>query len=813
MKQTTMNLGSRLAATKKTHGFRSCMMLCATASLLATMSSAPAAEDKSATEDGQKALVLDASYEKRPIVEAPMEMGTNVSPAGDKITATNRSLQMNGKPWVPVVGEFHYTRYPETEWRDELLKMKAGGIDTVATYVFWVHHEEEQGKFDWTGRRSLRQFLELCKEVGLKAIVRMGPWCHGEVVNGGFPHWVSKKGHMRGGLGGEFMEWTNELFRETAKQMEGLLWKDGGPVIGAQMDNECPDPAYLLGLKKLARTHGVDVPLYTMTGWNGVPIPPSGLFPVFGAYADGFWCGTPRDYWCFFIFTDVRDNGDMGAQFVNKNPERGMQFTKFPHACAEIGGGMTSSHNKRIKIDPEDIAAISVVKLGNGNNMPGYYMYHGGVNPKPGMQEGSPNKLPVMDYDFQAPLGSCGQVRPHFGKLRQQHLFLEQWGDRFAECESYLPEVKPGDVLDETTTRWSARVHSSGRGFIFFTNRQSYSPLPEKKDVQFRVKLPSGSAVIPAQPFTIGKGSYGFFPFNMDCDGVIVNYATVQPLTRMDAGKEGVFYFFKEIPGIRSEIALGGKAPQVVSPSRNSAITLTGKDGRNVCFVVLSESDASSLYRVSFAGKERILISSAVPLQDPNGLRLEKENGDHFEASLFPGLTSIRAGKAMIKATSDGIFSRFELVQDLKIPSVSVAEVSPAKIAVGNAFLEDAWVNAAVYRLEIPKELEKRRAILNVNYIGDGVRVYVKDQLIYDHFYNADPISVPLWRIPAKDWSELRVKVMPVSADLANAGCGPLGAVIRAKLSQVPPDPVTVTVAEQACVSIAPIMKADGADR
>ncbi len=91
MKQTTMNLGSRLAATKKTRGFRSCMMLCATASLLATMSSAPAAEDKSATEDGQKALVLDASYEKRPIVEAPL------SPAGDKITATNRSLQMNGR--------------------------------------------------------------------------------------------------------------------------------------------------------------------------------------------------------------------------------------------------------------------------------------------------------------------------------------------------------------------------------------------------------------------------------------------------------------------------------------------------------------------------------------------------------------------------------------------------------------------------------------------------------------------------------------------------------------------------------------------
>ena len=29
------------------------------------------------------------------------------------------------------MGEFHFARYPENEWRDELLKMKAGGIDIV----------------------------------------------------------------------------------------------------------------------------------------------------------------------------------------------------------------------------------------------------------------------------------------------------------------------------------------------------------------------------------------------------------------------------------------------------------------------------------------------------------------------------------------------------------------------------------------------------------------------------------------------------------------------------------------------------------
>src|SRR5438874_731396 len=55
-------------------------------------------------------------------------LGTARNPAGITITADRRSLRLNGQPWTPVMGEFHYTRYAAAEWRDELLKMKAGGI-------------------------------------------------------------------------------------------------------------------------------------------------------------------------------------------------------------------------------------------------------------------------------------------------------------------------------------------------------------------------------------------------------------------------------------------------------------------------------------------------------------------------------------------------------------------------------------------------------------------------------------------------------------------------------------------------------------
>ncbi len=65
--------------------------------------------------------------------------------------------------------------------------MNAGGIDVVSTYVIWIHHEEVCGEYEFTGNNDLRYFHELCKECGLYMFLRIGPWIHGEVRNGGIP--------------------------------------------------------------------------------------------------------------------------------------------------------------------------------------------------------------------------------------------------------------------------------------------------------------------------------------------------------------------------------------------------------------------------------------------------------------------------------------------------------------------------------------------------------------------------------------------------------------------------------------------------
>ncbi|HVT79467.1 MAG TPA: beta-galactosidase [Phycisphaerae bacterium] len=166
----------------------------------------------------------------------PKHMGTQVSPKQGRMEWDAMSLLKNGKPWLPVMGEIHFSRYPAAEWRDELLKMKAGGITMISTYVFWIYHEEERGKFTWDGDKDLRKFVQLCAEVGLPVIVRVGPWCHGEVRNGGFPDWVQAMAHKRTN-DPEYLAAVKAYYTQVGEQLKGLYWKDDGPIIGIQFEN------------------------------------------------------------------------------------------------------------------------------------------------------------------------------------------------------------------------------------------------------------------------------------------------------------------------------------------------------------------------------------------------------------------------------------------------------------------------------------------------------------------------------------------------------------------------------------------------
>ena len=676
------------------------------------------------------------------------KLGTTKNPAGHEISVNSRSLLFDGQPVFPVMGEIHYSRVPQAEWRDELLKMKAGGVDIVATYVFWIHHEEIEGQFDWSGQRDLKKFLQTCNDVGLKVIVRCGPWCHGEVRNGGFPDWVvAHKDWKLRSTDTNFLAATKILYGEISKQLQGELWKDGGPVIGVQVDNEFGgSPNYLMALKKMAIAAGIDVPLYIKTGWPAMktPVPLGELLPLFGAYPDGFWTRNlkPMDGsdWENFTFKVTRTDAGIGNDTLKKFKDGDTADTeKYPHLTCEVGGGMPASYHRRMNYDPRDVEAVVLTQLGGGSSLLGYYMYHGGQNPDgklTTLQESSatgyPNDLPVKSYDFNAPLGEFGQINPQYYWLRRLHLFLHDFGAPLAQMPATLPDLRPKDKNDFTTLRWSARSDGNS-GFVFVNNYERLQPLPEKHGVQFKLNLPGGEFIFPQTPVTIPANAFFFWPFNLDLGSAKLIYATAQPVCKIDDGGTQTF-FFAETPGVKAEFifdsqSLVGRASaravfENVKPSRNAAIKLKTKSGGEIQIVLLNEADSLALQKtdVAHAGFEKPLKFAPEILKT----ELLKSAGAAREISLS------RSQSHIAIAPNDSDFT-----------------------------------NAAIWKIALPAKLDLRRnPLLRIRYLGDAARLTLNGKLIADNFYSGREFDLGLKRyVPEIFTGDLRLAILPLRRD------------------------------------------------
>ena len=57
----------------------------------------------------------------------------NPGPAGKAIQINSRYLTVGGRPFLPVMGEVHFSRIAESQWEDVFLKMKACGVNGVAS--------------------------------------------------------------------------------------------------------------------------------------------------------------------------------------------------------------------------------------------------------------------------------------------------------------------------------------------------------------------------------------------------------------------------------------------------------------------------------------------------------------------------------------------------------------------------------------------------------------------------------------------------------------------------------------------------------
>lgn len=751
-------------------------------------------------------LKVDAS-KAAPLPETGyLKMGTGLAPDGQTIEINNRYLMLNGAPWLPIMGEFHPTRYPEQYWEDEIVKMKSAGIDIVAYYIIWSHHEAEPGKFNFSGDRDIRRFTELCAKHGLKVVVRIGPWAHAEVRYGGTPGWVVDQMPSRRN-DPTYMGYVARYWTELAKQLKGEMWKDGGPIVGVQLENEYNQTGpgagieHITALKKLAVSLGFDVPLYTVTGWDGTVYPKGEVAPVFGGYLDEPWGnGTtkmaPNEVYNFRFTTRVA--GDAGAQTPATTKGTAVEdMDHTPFLGAEYGPGLPEMYRRRPLVAPDDVGAMWPVQLGSGVNLYGYYMFHGGRNPGLNMEEnallGGYNDVPIINYDFQAPYGQYGQAHPVLDYIRPFHLFARSFGNRLAPMAVYAPAVQPKNRADLTTPRYSVRAQDNS-AFVFMSNYLRQYPLAEQKDVQFEVTVGNGKTVkFPSAPVTVKSGAYFIWPVNFDMDGVNLAWASAQPLTRIETGKTTVTYFFVAEDGIAPELAVTTGAAKIsgaglskqgdltlirAKPSSAVAATIAA-NGKTITLVVLSKADARRVWQGEIAGKTRLVLTDDDVSFDKGALELRSMGDANFKVGVYPALDKTPSGSLSIgMAKTAGVFQTFVAKAPQKDLSATLTELRPAgkapAITVGGRanravqpYPESIGRTSAAWAINVPKGALDGVAdvFLDIDYQGDIGRLFTGPEMVDDDYYFGAVWQIGLKRFKDKLNEPLTVTVMPLRKD------------------------------------------------
>jgi len=325
----------------------------------------------------------------------------------------NGFFLLDGKPFNIHSGEMDFARIPKVYWRQRLKMLKAMGMNTVATYVFWNYHETAPGVWDFkTDSRDIAQFISIARQEGLFVILRPGPYVCGEWEFGGFPWWLQKNKKL-------VLRSNNKPFLDSCKiyidklmeHVKDLQITHGGPIIMVQVENEfgsyvsqrpdiplSEDKDYLNVIKQDFINAGINVPLFTADG--------SGEFK--GGAIEG-------------VLPTANGEGNIdNLKKVINEYHRG----EGPYMVSEFYTGSLNHWKEHF----QRVATLKIVKqlelyLKAGVSF-NFYMAHGGT--LFGFTSGAnyntrrPIQPDITSYDYDAPISEAGWVTPKYKAIREE---------------------------------------------------------------------------------------------------------------------------------------------------------------------------------------------------------------------------------------------------------------------------------------------------------------------------------------------------------------------------------------------------------
>lgn len=351
---------------------------------------------------------------------------------GGTFTVSDKTFLLNGKPFVVKAAELHYPRIPRPYWEHRIKMCKALGMNTVCLYVFWNIHEQQEGRFDFTGNNDVAEFCRLAQRNGLYVIVRPGPYVCAEWEMGGLPWWLLKKKDIRlREPDPYFMERVKLFERKVGEQLASLTIQNGGPIIMVQVENEYgsygENKAYVSAIRDIVRQSGFDKVTLFQCDWAS-NFEKNGLDDL--VWTMNFGTGADIDQQ-FRRLGELRPNA--------------------PQMCSEFWSGWFDKWGARHETRPAKAMVEGIDEMLSKGISFSLYMTHGGTSFGHWAGANSPGFAPdVTSYDYDAPINEYGQATPKYWELRHTMEKYNDGGKLPAPPKAPMPVITiPKFVLTE----------------------------------------------------------------------------------------------------------------------------------------------------------------------------------------------------------------------------------------------------------------------------------------------------------------------------------------------------------------------------
>lgn len=318
-----------------------------------------------------------------------------------KFEVGNKIFLLNNKPFVIKAAEIHYPRIPKEYWEHRIEMSKALGMNTICLYIFWNLHEQEEGKYDFSGNKDVAEFCRLAQKHGMYVIVRPGPYVCAEWEMGGLPWWLLKKQDIR--LREQdpyFMERTKLFMNEVGKQLADLQISKGGNIIMVQVENEYgsfgTDKPYIAEIRDIVKGAGFnEVPLF-QCDWNS-----------------NFENNALEGLLWTINFGTGANIGDQFRRLKELRPDT-------PLMCSEFWSGWFDHWGAKHETRSASALVNGLKEMLDQNISFSLYMTHGGTSFGHWGGANFPNFSPTCtSYDYDAPISESGKATPKYYEVRE----------------------------------------------------------------------------------------------------------------------------------------------------------------------------------------------------------------------------------------------------------------------------------------------------------------------------------------------------------------------------------------------------------